>query len=404
MDTKKIIFWIRFVLLNLSVLAFVGLILRYKIVFSLSWIDQKHLLHGHSHFAFSGWVTHALMLLLIHVTGVATHKPRIINRLLWLNILCSFGMLFSFAVQGYGAISITFSTASIILGYVFCVLMWRQSGALHSVPARWLLRTALVCHVVSSIGAFSLAVMMATHTVHQNWYLAAVYFFLHFEYNGWFILSLLAIFFEKFHELSDSKSGKKLAATLAICAFPTYFLSTLWMKLPIIVYIVVVLTAILQLVAWFRILAVCYNHRDRFKALFPGFSCQIFIIAALAMSIKVVLQCGSTIPALSNWAFGFRPIVIGYLHLVLLGVVSLGILAMMSAQGMLPLNNRVKKGIIIFTSGIVFNELLLLIQGIGAVSMNVVPLTNELLIAAAATMFAGALFTALSVSPEANTE
>jgi hypothetical protein len=57
--------WLQFSLFNLFLVALLGLTLRYKIAFSLPFIDQQFLLHGHSHFAFAGWVTQALMTLLI---------------------------------------------------------------------------------------------------------------------------------------------------------------------------------------------------------------------------------------------------------------------------------------------------------------------------------------------------
>ena len=52
-------------LFNLLIVASIGLVLRYKILYSLPFVDQKHLLHGHSHFAFAGWIAHTLMVLLI---------------------------------------------------------------------------------------------------------------------------------------------------------------------------------------------------------------------------------------------------------------------------------------------------------------------------------------------------
>ena len=57
--------WLRVAFFNLFLVACIGVILRYKIAFSLPFIDQKHLLHGHSHFAFSGWITHVLYVLLV---------------------------------------------------------------------------------------------------------------------------------------------------------------------------------------------------------------------------------------------------------------------------------------------------------------------------------------------------
>ena len=58
--------WCRISLFNLLVLSLIGVTLRYKIAYYFPYIDQKHLLHGHSHFAFAGWVSMALMVLMVH--------------------------------------------------------------------------------------------------------------------------------------------------------------------------------------------------------------------------------------------------------------------------------------------------------------------------------------------------
>ena len=55
----------------------------------------------------------------------------------------------------------------------------------------------------------------------------------------------------------------------------------------------------------------------------------ILTLSFLALTIKFMLQSGSVIPSLSTLAFGFRPIVIGYLHLVLLGFTTLFLLGSM---------------------------------------------------------------------------
>ena len=46
-------------------------------------------------------------------------------------------------------------------------------------------------------------------------------------------------------------------------------------------------------------------------------------MALIAFCIKVLLQMCSAIPSLNMITYGFRPIVIGYLHLVLLGMLSI---------------------------------------------------------------------------------
>ena len=65
----RLLHWIRISLFSLLVVAGIGCILRYKILYSLPWVDQKHLLHAHSHFAFSGWITQALMAFMVAHLG-----------------------------------------------------------------------------------------------------------------------------------------------------------------------------------------------------------------------------------------------------------------------------------------------------------------------------------------------
>jgi hypothetical protein len=57
--------WLNISLFNLLIVAAIGTVLRYKIAYALPIVNQKNLLHGHSHFAFSGWVTQTLLVLLV---------------------------------------------------------------------------------------------------------------------------------------------------------------------------------------------------------------------------------------------------------------------------------------------------------------------------------------------------
>ena len=58
-------FWLKISLLNLCIVASLGVLMRYKIGFEFPYLDQKHLQHSHSHFAFSGWLSHTLVVCLV---------------------------------------------------------------------------------------------------------------------------------------------------------------------------------------------------------------------------------------------------------------------------------------------------------------------------------------------------
>ncbi len=110
-------------LFNLLIVASIGLVLRYKILYSLPFVDQKHLLHGHSHFAFAGWIAHTLIVLIVAFLSKQTKNDELIKYkyVIILNLISAYGMLFSFPVQGYGLVSISFSTLSVFTFYFFTV-------------------------------------------------------------------------------------------------------------------------------------------------------------------------------------------------------------------------------------------------------------------------------------------
>jgi len=124
--------WLRISFFNLLLVAFVGIILRYKIAFSLPIVDQKNLLHGHSHFAFGGWITQVLMVLLVHY--LSQHKGEVVFKkyrwLLYGNLVSAYGMLILFPIQGYAVGSIIFSTLSIINSYFFAAKYWKDLNSL----------------------------------------------------------------------------------------------------------------------------------------------------------------------------------------------------------------------------------------------------------------------------------
>ncbi|MBS1666544.1 MAG: hypothetical protein JST58_04130 [Bacteroidetes bacterium] len=385
--------WLKIALLNLMLVAFLGTILRYKIVFSIPFIDQRNLLHSHSHFAFAGWVSHALMTLLIAYLCEKSDKDYF-GKYRWLliaNLLSAYGMLVSFIFQGYAFVSILFSTLSIFVSYWFAIVYWKDLNQLkeHGIPHLFF-KAALVFNALSSIGPFFLAYMMASKNMHQNEYLASVYFFLHFQYNGWFFFSCMGLF--SFLLTKYGMAGQKLKMVFylfAMACLPAYLLSALWLPMPYWVYLLVVAAAMAQLLGWGLLVGLLYSNMNIFKKHFSKLSQWFFALCAVAFTIKLSLQACSVIPALSKLAFGFRPIIIAYLHLVLLAVISLFILAYMVGFRMILVDRTTKIGLIIFVTGIFLNEFLLMIQGIGDLFYFAVPSIELFLLIAAMVLFTG---------------
>ena len=100
---KNIAPWLKFTVFNFFIVAVLGVLMRYKIAFSLPFLDQKHLQEAHSHFAFYGWITSCIYLL-IAFTLKQKHAEIPIEKYKWLNgvnLIASFGMLGSFLYGGY---------------------------------------------------------------------------------------------------------------------------------------------------------------------------------------------------------------------------------------------------------------------------------------------------------------
>jgi len=392
--------WLKISLINLLIVASLGVTLRYKILFSLPFVDQKHLLHGHSHFAFAGWITQALMALLVNYM-MKQKQPANFKKYTWLlyaNLFAAYGMLIAFPIQGYGLFSIIFSTATILISYVFAFVYWRDLNRLgkHSATHAWF-KAAVLFNAIASLGAFALTIMMVNKVIHQNWYLAAEYFYLHFQYNGWFFFACMGLLtaFVSRNTLSE-ESLKKIFRLFAFAIGPAYFLSALWMDIPVWIYVLVIIAAVAQLIGWIWFVRIIRTNWHLLKEKVSTNTKYILSCAAVALSVKLLLQLGSTIPSLSNIAFGFRPIVVGYLHLVLLGVISLFILASIFSDDHFHSSKRSVTGVFIFTIAVIINEILLMMQGVAAISYNAIPFINEMLLCAAIMLFTGALLMTLT--------
>jgi hypothetical protein len=126
------------------------------------------------------------------------------------------------------------------------------------------------------------------------------------------------------------------------------------------------------------------------------FQIYLFLFVSIAFTVKLLLQLGSTIPAVSDLAFGFRPIVIAYLHLVLLAVISVFILSFLYTFKLIMVNKLTTIAFSVFIIGIFLNELVLGVQGVAAFSYIVVKYVNETLFGVSLLLFLGTILMALS--------
>lgn len=389
--------WLRLGFINLAIVAFYGAMMRYKIAFDFPYLEQKNLLHAHSHFAFSGWVSQMLytglaQLLFPYIT---TKRKKNYKKLLLLNLICSFGMLVAFTAQGYKIASIVFSTLSIFTALAFAIFFIKDIDKMENQhPSKPWAVAGLLLNLLSAAGPFSLAYMMMTQNISQDMYLGSIYYYLHFQYSGWFLFGSIAI--ASAYLPNNIISFKKLYKVWVITVVPTFFLSILWAKIPDWLYAITVVATIAQLMVWIMLLPNIWNYIKYSKPLqIPLWVRVLFYTSLVALTIKLLLQAVSVIPSLSQLVFGYRPIVIAYLHLVLLGIYSLFLIGFLFYQRILYPCKAVKMAAVGFLTGVLLNELLLGIQGFAAFAYIPVPFINEMLLVAAAILLISAV--ALSV-------
>ncbi|MEO6813227.1 MAG: hypothetical protein ABI172_04810 [Ginsengibacter sp.] len=401
--TFRTVLWIRVALINFCIVALAGVTLRYKINFPLPAVNQKHLLYGHSNFAFAGWVALVLMALMVSYLqqqNVITNYRKY-HWVLFADCIAAYGMFISFIIESYGMYSITFSCLSILISYFFICFLWRDLNKVEdkSYAIKWL-KAALALWAISSLGALALGYLMINHIMVQDYYFEALYFFLHFQYNGWFLFACFGLlFFQLFRSgfLPSVSISKKLFIIMVITVAPTYLLSILWLKLPRPVHIIADISGILQLIVLIYFIRLFSLVKKRVPRQFSKTTTYLWFMASVAFILKIILQMLSIVPFLSNFAFGYRPVVIGYLHLSFLGIISLFILGYLNQ--LLRTQNRHLDGggLILFVSGFLIQEIVLMCQGLEAIEVQPLPYANIILFASALLMAVGLIWTTIGI-------
>lgn len=379
---------LRFSFFNLFLVAVLGVMLRSYALSDLIPFAYKNLLHGHSHFAFGGWIQPMLVWLILQYLPDVARRVAFQHwrNVVWLTLLSAYGMLLFFPVQGYAAISISFSTLAVAAGGYLSVVLWKASRRDRSKTAICFLRTGLVFQVLSFAGPFATGPLIAMGKAGSPLYFDAVYFYLHFQYNGWFLFAVLAVVYALLEKHTATINGKKVYQVFAWSSVPAYFLSVLWHQPHGVFYVMGGAAALVQLIGLFFFL-----KDARGLATEESFFINVLLyIAGGAFALKLVLQATAALPPVAALAYEQRNFVIAYLHLVLLGSFSIGFFGLVYKAG----RARVEKfrwGFALFLAAFITTEGLLVAQAVGALAHTVIPGFSFLLFVCSILFPAGAL-------------
>ncbi|MDD7888028.1 hypothetical protein [Flavivirga sp. 57AJ16] len=374
-------------LINFLIAALMGLALRFYFVHPMA-LNYRFLTHAHSHIAMLGWGYLMLYVLLIHYF-VPDKKP-MYSRLFWITEIAVIGMMLSFPFQGYAAVSITFSALHIFCSYYFVYLIWKHQKV-ELLAVEVLLKTALVLMVLSTLGVWCLGPAVGLFGQASAFYQIAIQFFLHFQFNGWFLIAVLAVFFHII-KIEDSKVFRYFFKLFVISTVLTFGLPVQWfVPNPVSMYINI-LGVLLQLGALSLFFKLIKHKLKAFLKEQSQLIAYLYYFSVFCLVLKILLQLTTLIPEFSEVVFTHRNFVIGFIHLLMLGVISGFLFAFILLKTAIKNDKILSWGVYTFLLGFVLTEGLLLLQGSRFyLGMGRVPRYYELLFTASIFLPSGIL-------------
>jgi len=356
------LFW-RFSLVNLLVAASIGVLLRLIYIVELP-ITFRGWMHGHSHGAMLGWLFPAFLLLAFRSLNLSVRRRRSLLWLFALNQLAVGGMFVAFPYQSYGPVSSGFSTLQLAVSYAFIWAGWpvlsRQTGA----AGPWW-QTALVFLAFSTLGLWGVASTVLIGGRSSEVFVLAVQFFLHFQFNGWFLFAVFALMVHWLHQNGLAlPNAKQLRWLWTASALSTFSLAIVWSERVNWVFAVNAASVFLQLYTGVKTWHAIRPMVPTIKARVSVWSYRLLVVAACALLIKVLIQAAVALPAVAVISFTIRNYVVGFIHLMMLGIFTAVCWAFALAHGWLnPTNRRIRLGFYTFGAGVFTTELLLFGQG-----------------------------------------
>lgn len=369
------------VLTMFMVVAGAGVLLRTFHLFDQIPFGFIELRHAHSHLGFLGWVFPVAMLLIDHRFGQA-NKRNSTNLLFWPVMLVNVLMFGSFIFYGYDRPSIILLSIHTVLacvyGYKLLAALRTETGA----ETQRLIQASVLIMALSFIGPIAIPILKNSGGGPEEFKLA-IHFYLHFQYNGFFVLSVLALM------SSAGIKGKSVVAFLMLILgiVGTYFLTVSWYDGLNSLSWVGVVSAALQMIGG-MILLKNFNLISRIRSSGPVEKMVLGTVVT-ALAIKWALQLTSNWITSLDVEEGIRMWTVAYLHLVFLGVATPYFFSELKNLGLIPVRGY-SFSVTVLLGGLILTEVVLLIQGMGGRIFGYYLPANDLLILGSVGLFISA--------------
>lgn len=387
MDTRKDIQW-AFLYFIITIL--LGLSLRVSYIADV-FFNIRHVTHSHSHIGLLGWIYTILSSLICqYFLRETDRKPYFI--LFLCTQFCILGMLFSFPFGGYFLYSIIFSSLFIICTYWFSIFFLKRSKKYnfirfsisksvdteHDKPLSLkFVHWGIYFLILSSIGIWLLPVAIVKAGKGSDWYNSALYFFLHFQYNGWFLAVLFGLLVGEIEHKSllNSKRLKGALYNFVIGTIGSVTLSWVGFFNEPILYIIGNISGFLLLASIFEL------YRAYMQLEKPAFLMQMFLLLCM---LKTIFMFLGSFPWIAEVVLPNREFVISYLHFTFLGVIGFGVLHFLEKNLHIHFPYW---SLSLYTTAFVGSEILIAYKGIAILCELFVPDNYYLLLVVFSSLF-----------------
>ena len=387
MDTRKDIQW-AFLYFIITIL--LGLSLRVSYIADV-FFNIRHVTHSHSHIGLLGWIYTILSSLICqYFLRETDRKPYFI--LFLCTQFCILGMLFSFPFGGYFLYSIIFSSLFIICTYWFSIFFLKRSKKYNFIRfsisksvdvendkplSLKFVHWGIYFLILSSIGIWLLPVAIVKAGKGSDWYNSALYFFLHFQYNGWFLAVLFGLLVGEIEHKSllNSKRLKGALYNFVIGTIGSVTLSWVGFFNEPILYIIGNISGFLLLASIFEL------YRAYIQLEKPAFLMQMFLLLCM---LKTIFMFLGSFPWIAEVVLPNREFVISYLHFTFLGVIGFGVLHFLEKNLHIHFPYW---SLSLYTTAFVGSEILITYKGIAILCELFVPDNYYLLLVVFSSLF-----------------
>lgn len=315
--TKKLILIALFYFLIAILL---GSFLRFY-AFIPNILNYRFVTHAHSHTALLGWSYLGVVAIINHLFLSEKHTKSLYKILIFKHITI-IGMLLSFPFQGYGVISIIFSSLFLISTYWYSYFLLKNINKEEKNSiAYFFLKSGIFFLFFSSLAVWILPLIIHFFKKFSPMYDATIYFFLHFLYNGFIISALISFWVKRIEQLSPiaKLKIKKYRFLYFFGILGSVFLSWTELFQQKWFYFIGGISSIFLIIFTIKITFFYYQLKFSKNKLIH------FFIAFLIFKTLCLLLI--SFPEISKNLFFNLDLIISYLHFIFLGVITLGILS-----------------------------------------------------------------------------